>query len=103
MPFLNEAHMKHVSQFQDTYIEEFIPKIGPYLCCILDFEGFGDDYMPELRVCSVRVEMLQLLSCTCTLQGVLPKVTSATSFSQSSKMGRKIPHAIMVAKGVFAI
>ncbi len=59
----------------------------------------GDHYMPELQVCSVRVEVLWLLSCTCTLQGVLPRVAPAPSFSQSSKMGRTILHAIVVARG----
>jgi hypothetical protein len=55
--------------------------------------------MPELQVCSVRVEVLRLLSRACTLQGVLPKVAPAASFSQGSKMGGKILHAIMVAGG----
>lgn len=55
--------------------------------------------MPELQVCFVQMEVLQLLSCPCTLQGVLPKVTPAASFSQSSKVGRKILHAIVVAGG----
>ncbi len=41
----------------------------------------GNDYMPKLQVCSVWVEVLRLLSCTCTLQGVLPKFTPAASFS----------------------
>ncbi len=59
----------------------------------------SNHYMPELQVCSIWVEVLWLLSCTCTLQGVLPRVTPAPSFSQSSKMGRTILHAIVVARG----
>jgi hypothetical protein len=55
--------------------------------------------MPELQVCSVRVEVLRLLSCSCTMQGVLPKVTPAASFSQSSKMDGKLLHTIVVAGG----
>jgi hypothetical protein len=55
--------------------------------------------MPELQLCPVRVEMLRLLSCARTLQGVLPKVTPAASFSQGSKMGGTILYAIMVAGG----
>jgi CxC2 like cysteine cluster associated with KDZ transposases len=55
--------------------------------------------MPELQVCSVRVEVLRLLSCTCALQGVLPKVTPAASFSPSSKMGGKLLYSIVVAGG----
>ncbi len=63
----------------------------------------SNDYMPELPVCSIRVEVLRLLSCTRTLQGVLPKVTRAPSFSQGSKMGLKLLQAIMVAGGWSAL
>jgi CxC2 like cysteine cluster associated with KDZ transposases len=45
------------------------------------------------------VEVFQLLSCTRTLQGVLPRVTPAASFSQSLKMGREILYAIVVVEG----
>ena len=55
--------------------------------------------MPELQVCPVQVEVLQLLSYACTLQGVLPKVTPAASFSQGSKMGGTILYAIVVTGG----
>jgi hypothetical protein len=55
--------------------------------------------MPELQVSSIRVEVLRLLSCACTLQGMLPKVTPAASFSQGSKMGGTILYAIVVAGG----
>jgi len=55
--------------------------------------------MPRLQVCSVRVEVLRLLPCAYTLQGVLPKVASGASFSQSSKMDGKALHAIVVAGG----
>jgi hypothetical protein len=55
--------------------------------------------MPELQVRSIRVEVFRLLSRTCTLQGVLPKITSAASFSQSSKMGGKLLYAIVAAGG----
>ena len=40
----------------------------------------GRDYVPELQVCSIRVEVFRLFPGTCTLQGVLPKVTSAAPF-----------------------
>ena len=55
--------------------------------------------MSELQVCSIRVEVLRLLSFTCTLQGVLPKVTPAASFSQSSEMGWNILYSIVVVGG----
>jgi len=57
----------------------------------------SNGYMLELQVCSVWVEVLWLLSHACTLQGVLPRVAPVASFSQSSKMGRKPLHAIVVA------
>jgi len=59
----------------------------------------GNDYLPELQVCSVWVEVLRLLSCTCTLQGVLLKVTPAAPLSQSSKMGWNILCAVVVVGG----
>ena len=61
------------------------------------WECFGNDYVPELQVCSVQVEVLRLLSGTCTLQGVLLEVPPASPISQSSKVGRKILCAILVA------
>ena len=36
----------HISQSQRIYIEEFIPKVGSYLHCLLDSEG-----VPETTVC----------------------------------------------------
>ncbi len=59
----------------------------------------SNNYMLELQVCFVWVKVLWLLSCTCTLQGVLPEVTPAASFSQSLKMGGKILYAFVVEEG----
>ena len=55
--------------------------------------------MPELQVRSIRVEVLRLLSCNCSLQGVLLKDSPAAPFSQSAKMGGEILYAIVVAGG----
>ena len=55
--------------------------------------------MPKLPLCCVRMEVLGLLSCTCTVQRVLPEVTPASPFSQGPKMGRKILHPFVVTGG----
>ena len=45
------------------------------------------------------MEVLRLHPCTCTLQGVLPKVTPALSVPQGSEMGGKLLYPILVAGG----
>ena len=45
------------------------------------------------------MEVLGLLSCTRTLQKVLPEVTPTPPFSQGSKMGGKILHPFVVTGG----
>ena len=57
----------------------------------------SDSWMPGLQVCSVQMEVLWLLSCTCALQGMLSEVTPAAFFSQSSKVDWELLHAIVVA------
>jgi hypothetical protein len=35
----SSTNLTHLPQCQDAYIKEFIPKIGPYLRCLLNLEG----------------------------------------------------------------
>ena len=82
------------------------PQDWPLFTLPSQFWGCPDsNHLSELQVFSIWVEVFRLLFCTCTLQGVLPKVIPATSFSQSSTMGWKLFYAIVVAggRGVLAI